>query len=309
MSVTVENILIRALALIDELTTTGTRDTTKTADYAGKTPALVNMYQKELLRTSDLCDIYEVARKPINNELGEGFTYEEYLATESIYEANKPAYAYYFESDSNSGVAYIEDYNGGWNTLATVVMSNTTDGFIAYKGRVPPTAGATKSRIRFTGSYYYRTVNRALFNVPFESGKNPDYGAYVKITLPTDTKYIESVKLEYENKQYSNDDMYKIERNGNLQYLYVAYEFEGKIRVEYKPIPTAITSLTDNLQIDDMTADLIAYKLASTFMLSEQNIDACDRLKNDYDNLKREANRKQPIGATEIVDYYGVKGG
>jgi hypothetical protein len=309
MSLTVENVLIRALALIDELNTTGGRDATKTADYAGKTPALVDMYQKEMLLTSDLYEQYELARKPIENKLGDQYSYDDYEAEELTYEANSVAYAYYFESESSTGIAYIEDSAGStWNTLATVVMSNSGNGFVPYSGRVTPTSGAIKSRIRFTGMYFYRTVNRALFAVPFEVGKNPAYAPFVKITLPTDARFIDSVTLEYFNKIYSNDEAYKIERDGVAQYLYVANDFEGKIRVQYRPLPTTITALTDTLQIDETSAGVMAYKLASAFMLSEQNTEACDRLKRDYDSLMGQLRIKQPVQNIDIVDYYGIKG-
>jgi hypothetical protein len=307
MALTVENVLIRALALIDELTTTGTRDTTKTADYAGKTPALVDMYQKELLMTSDLYESYELARKPVENKLSEQYTYDDYEAEELTYECDSAAYAYYFESDSGSGVAYVEDYvSGAWNTLATITMTNTTDGFNAYKGRVTPTTNATKSRLRFTGMYHYRTVNRALFAVPFEYGKNPDYAPYVKITLPTDARFIDKVILESYRGNYNNDEAYKIERDGVAQYLYINNDFEGKIRVQYRPLPTTITALTDTLQVDDTTANVMAYRLASAFMRSEQNNDAYKSLDNDYKQLKGELRIKQPTGVVGIVDHYGL---
>ena len=306
MALTVENVLIKALALIDELNTSGGRDATKTADYAGKTPALVDMYQKEILMSSDLYESYEISRKPIDNKLANGYEYESYEGTELTHEAESVAYAYHLETDSNSGIAYIEDFTTTWNVLATVVMSNTTDGFLAYKGRLTPTTGATKSRIRLTGQYYYRTVNRALFAVPFEYGKNPDYAPWVKIALPTDAKFIDKVKLEYFEKNYSNDEAYKIERDGVRQYLYVSNEFEGKIRVQYRPLTTTITALTNTLQVDDTAANVMAYRLASAFMLSEQNTTASDRLLKEYNQLKGELLFKQPIGNEPIIDYYGL---
>ena len=306
MALTVENVLIRALALIDELNTSGGRDTNKTADYAGKTPALVDMYQKEMLMVSDLYENYELSRVPVENKLGEGFYYDEYEGEELTYEAGSKAYAYSFESDSNSGIAYIEDYDGSWNTLATVTMSNSTNGFIAYKGRVTPTANATKSRIRLIGSYYYRVANLALFGVPFEYGKNPDYAPWVKVSLPSDAKYIDSVIMEFDDSKYLKDDAYKIEKDGVAQYLYVNYNFSGKLRIQYRPLPTTITALTDTLQVDDSTANVMAYRLASSFMLSEQNLTAYDRLMAEYNRLQSELRRKQPLGVADIVDCYGL---
>jgi hypothetical protein len=310
MSVTVESIFIKSLALIDELLTTGAYDSNKVADYKGRTPALVDMIQKELYRTGDLSSQYEISRYPITNMLGDQYNVEEYTAVEdktyeAVNDSNGSVKAYYFESDSNNGAVYIEDYTSAWNTLATINLTNTGIGFVTYKGLVTPTTGATKSRIRFSGSYYYKTVNRALFNYNFEFGKSPDYMAWVRIALPTDVKSIEKVVLEYPNQNYSYD-AYKIETVGNRQYLYVAYSFDGKIRVQYKPVPTTITANTDTLLIDDVTAQCIAYKLASIFMASEQNEYLASVFMEQFNQLKAESSIKQPTGEVGIIDYYGT---
>jgi hypothetical protein len=50
----------------------------------------------------------------------------------------------------------------------------------------------------------------------------------------------------------------------------------------------------------------MAYRLASAFMLSEQNTTASDRLLKEYNQLKGELLFKQPIGNEPIIDYYGL---
>lgn len=308
MSTTVEQILNGALAIIDELNTSGGRDLSKTADYAGKTPKLVDMYQKELIKILDYYTIYEVARKPVDNLIGNGFDVIEYLGEEQTFEVCSQSKTYYFETDSNTGIAYIEDYTGTWNIIKTISMTNITDGFKAYSGTVIPTSGATISRIRFTGINYYRITNIALFDLSFDIGKEPVYMPFVKVSLPSTVSVIKQVILEYPNGQYASDEAYKIERDGNLQYLYVDYNFTGKIRVQYKPIPTTITALTDILQIDDISANLISYRLAGAFMRSEQNFDAYNSIMNDYETMKAQARIKQPVGTTKIIDYYNCGG-
>lgn len=313
MAILVSELFGKMLALIDELLPNGSYDASKVADYQGRFPKLVDMVQKELLKVGDYYGIHEFSRYPTPNMFGHsvGFDIQEYKANEDlIFECVNDSLggvkAYYFEADSGDGTAYIEDYTGSWNILATVNLTNTGDGFVAYKGAVTPTVGATKTRIRFSGSYYYRVVNRALFNIPFESGKIPDYQPFVKITLPTAVKSIDSVVAEYPERQYSKDSFYKIEKSANRQYLYIDYYFKGEVRVQYIPIPSIITALTDYISIDDVTANLICYKVASIIMASEQNEYLAGMFLEIYNELKQEASIKQPAGTTEIVDIYGV---
>lgn len=304
---TLNEIFIKSLALIDELLPSGARDPGKTADYAGKAPALADMIQKELLRSGDLYKIHEISRTPIPNLLGfiTGFDIHEFKGNELIFEAPNDQFgsvkAYYFEVDA-PGTIYVEDFNGTWNILATINANPTDSGFTAYKGIVTPSLGATKSRLRFEGNYYYRTINRAMFSIPFQTA--PDYMPWLKIELPIDVKSIDQVITEYPERQYTKDSNYKIEWNGTRQDLYINYYYAGKIRVQYKPVPTTITSLTDNLELDDITCQLIAYGLAMNFMAAEQNEFLTRLFKDKFNILKAENYIKQPVGSIQIVDVY-----
>lgn len=269
------------------------------------------MAQKDLLKAGDNFKLYELARKPIENMYGyiSGFNIEPYENESLTFEADnkgKSVKAYYFEADSNGGTAYVEDYNGAWNTLATINLTNTGLGFVAYSGSVTPTSGATKSRIRFEGDNYYNTVNRALFPYSFESGKVPVYRPYVPITLPTDVKHIEKVIIEYPERAYANDPVYKIEWDGAVQTLYLSYYYEGSVRVQYRPVTTAPTAFTDLIQIDDVTAIAISYYLAMNFVATEQNQSLTSLFRSEYERLKAQAMQKQPLGFTDIVNYYGT---
>lgn len=305
----VNDLFNRSLALYDEISKTGLPDASKTADYKARCPYLVDMLQKELLNASELSKIYEIAQSPIPNMLGyiSGFDIQEYKGKELIFEANNNEYggvkAYYFEVDG-PGTAYIEDYNGQWNILATINFNPATSGFTAYKGIVTPTNGATKSRIRFTGTYFYRTVNRALFNYPFAQDKVPDFKPWVKIDLPSDVKTITQVITEFPDRQYAKDSTYKIENNGNTSQLYINYYYVGKVRVQYKPVPATITSINDTIEIDDITAQAIAYGLCKWWAASEQNNYVESLCTQKFQELKAESRIKQPVTAEQIIDLY-----
>lgn len=313
MSYTIEQLFTRACSLIDSLKVDGTVDASTTADYRGRTLTLVDMAQKELIRQADNYKIYELSRKPVQSMFGfmGGFGIDEYKANEDLkFEVSNDSYggvkAYYFEADASTGTAYIEDYTGQWNILATIALANTGLGFVAYSGAVTPTNGATKSRIRFTGPYYYKVTNRALFNLAFQANKVPVYRPWVPIELPTDVKMIDQVITEYPPLKYENELFYKIEWSGNRQTLYIDYYFEGKVRVQYKPIVTAPTSMSDLVMVDDVTAQAISYFLAMNFVATEQNEYLTGLFKAQYDRLKAEANIKQPSGTIGIIDVYGL---
>ena len=313
MSYTIEQLFTRACSLVDSLKNDGSVDAATTADYRGRTLTLVDMAQKELLRQGDYFKTYELARHPVESMFGmkSGFDIQEYKADEDlIFEVINNKYggvkAYYFESDSNSGTAYIEDYTTTWNTLATISLSNTGIGFVAYNGAVTPTSGATKSRIRFSGTDYYKTINRALYNFKFETGKVPVYEPWVKVDLPTDVKTIDKVITEYPFMKYGPDSFYKIEWENNRQSLFVDYCFSGKIRVQYKPIPTVPTAFTDTILIDDVTAQAICYFLAYNFVATEQNEYLTGLFKSQFESLKAQAMNKQPQGEAIVTDFYGL---
>lgn len=305
---TANDIYIKALAIFDEISkTTGLPDTTKTRDYYVRAIDIIDTLQRELMEVSGYTMKYELSRKPITNMFGytSGFDVIEFEGTEVTKEIDKGnALCYYFECDGD-GTVYIEDYNGAWNTLATVNVTTTDLGYKAYTGVLVPTAGATKTRFRFTGTYYYRVTNYATFDIPFSATKIPTYQPWTKVILPVTAKEIKEVVTEYPIRQYSKDSFYKVERNGNIVELYVDYYFEGKIRVIYKPYPTRITAYTDVLQVDDITNQAIVYGLARWFAISEENLSVATACERKFNELKSQAITPTPASEETIINVYG----
>lgn len=304
MATTVQQVFDLSMALIDEVLDNGTISVSDTASYSAKTPSIVTLLQTELIKTGDLFSTYEISNKPVDNLLGYSSEFDimEFTGDEITREAEGSVKAYYFEVD-RVGTVYVEDYNGSWNTLDTVTTTNTPSGFTAYKGVVTPSDGATRSRLRFTGTYYYRTVNRALFSVPFESESDvPNYRPWVKVSMPADFKGISEIVEEYSDRQYFNTANFKWEGRKDL---YMSYFYEGNIRIVYRPVPTIITALTDTLQIDDVTArTVLPYGLAAHLMI-EENTTTASFFNQRYEELKSLANRKPPAAIEEIQNFYG----
>jgi hypothetical protein len=301
---TAQEIFNITMDLIDERLDSGLISESDTKGYNVKAPGILTLLQSELIKQGDIFKTYEISNKPIENVLGysSNFDIQEFEGEELIFEANKPTKAYYFEVD-NDATVYVEDYNGSWNTLATINVVPTTEGFTAYKGIVTPSSGATKSRLRFGGSYYYRTLNRALFNVPFASRNDvPDYRPWVKKTMPIDFKSVNEIINEYPERQYDQNAHYKWEGRKDL---YINYYYNGNIRSVYRPVPDTITALTDTLQVDDVTAKTIMpYGLAAHLML-EENTDTASFFNGRYEELKAMATRQPPSATEQIINHYG----
>ena len=300
-----------ACDLIGKRQANGTIDPGKTAIYRARAPGILTLWQNTMAKTGDLFSTYEISNSPILNMFGfiTNFEIKEYgltsPLTDLIFETPGSAKAYYFEVDG-PGVTYIEDYaNGVWNTLATITAPDTVVSFTPYKGVVIPTPGATKSRIRFTGPYYYRTINRALFAIPLQLSRVPDYKPWVKKVMPLDFKSVDTIVEEVPERQYQKQVGTKWEGRRDL---YVNYYFVGKVRIVYKPVPITITDLAQTLQVDEVASMSGAYFLSATLLLIEDPSSA-SYFNGMYQDLKVESQMKQPASESAIVDIYGISTG
>lgn len=303
MAVTAQEVFNITCALIDEMLDTGLLNESDVISYRAKTPSILTVLQAELIKPGDIFSTFEISNKPVENVLGykSNFDIQAFEGTELTFECNHPAKSYYFEIDDTATV-YIEDYTNDWNTLETV-SATSTNGFTAYKGVVTPTSGATKSRLRFGGSYYYRCVNRALFNVPFASDeKVPVYRPWVRKQMPSDFKSMDEIINEHPVRQYSKDSGFKWEGKRDL---YIDYYYDGNIRVVYRPVPSAITLITDTMQVDDVTArTVVPYGLAAHLLLTE-NADSASFFQERYEELKAVESKEQPSSHEQITNVYG----
>lgn len=303
---TARQIYEKAIALIDEINAeTGQVNPDTTTDYLARTPYLINILQMELLPYSKTFSKFEISNTPLDNMLSDtGYGTYEHTDEDYEFEATSGGCkAYYFETDGE-GTVYIEDYTTTWNTLATISATDS-DGFTSYRGLVTPTSGASKTRIRFSGDYFYRMQNIALFDYAFSSAlKVPMYSYWVKADLPSDLSYIEDV-IAQGNLIYGKDPVWQIEEIGNTKELYYRYDFEGVLKVIYKAIPALIDDIDDTLDIDDYTANIMAYGLAESFVNVEMNDFLQKIFSNKYEEQKATAMARKPKGLENIVDFYG----
>ena len=302
---TIEKVILDARALLDEYTKDGVViPSADVADITAKGIRFADMAQKELFRTGNLYKKFEVTQKPQVNLLGyySEFNIVEHLGVDKDYTSLEPARSYYFEADGD-GVAFIESFDGGvWTVLETINL--VADGFmVAYKGILP--LQGTQTRIRFSGNFFYQHQNRALFSAPYPLSRVPNYKPWVTYTMPDDFRMVDVVIEEFPVRQYEQSANYKWE---GFKDLVVNYYFEGTIRVIYKPVPLTITSISQALEVDDITALAITYYVASK-LAPEENKQLTNFFEGKYNELKLETFYKMPSTEQSIIDVYGVKHG
>jgi hypothetical protein len=309
MSTTALQVLTWCMAHADELDdTNGALNPSDTDAYQYRTPGILTTLQAELIKAGDLFSTHEIANYPATNMLGyaSGFDYFELPDSNSSYTVSKEAtgsvQAYYFEV-SDDAVVYIEDYTSAWNTLKTVTCTPTAGKFTAYYGVVTPTAGATKSRIRFTCSYRCIFTNYAMFKEAYAADSDvPVYRPWVEKEMPSDFKNIDQIVEEYPQMMYTKSPVFKWEGKNKL---YINYFYEGSIRIVYRPIPSVVATINDTLQLDDVTCrTLLVYGLGAELFKEEgKENNVYSHFLNRYRELKAFALIKPPSAEQPILDF------
>ena len=132
---------------------------------------------------------------------------------------------------------------------------------------------------------------------------------WIKTILPTDFQEIKKVVLnrnsEYDNILVYSD--YTIEKDGNDTYLYICTHYPCTVKVQYKPFPTTILTIDDNIQLDTITSTGLAYGLCRYFAMSEQN-DFVEAICNAKFNEIKNKKVKVPAYESTIIDVYGFGG-
>jgi hypothetical protein len=302
---TVQKIIYDARALLNEFTDDGVIiSEADLLDLTASAIRFVDMGQKELLAVGNLYKTHKIVNKSYVNQIeGNQFEIVDYMGDAQYYPLNGVvAKAYYLEVDSDATVT-IEELEGGvWSTLVTI--NAVTDELTAYKGTITPSTVGNLIRIKFAGTYHYRHQNRCLFNVPFAPTKVPDYRPWIKYTMPSDFIMVDSVVKEYPIKQYTKDASYKWE---GFKDLYVNYDFEGEIRVIYKPVPTVITSANQTLEIDDISANALSYYVAGKIAPHEYP-ELTNFFEQKYEEIRNQLKIKMPSSEQPITDVYGGLG-
>lgn len=307
MSTTVQEVLYDARALLDEYTDDGVViSTDDLPDLMSAGLRFVNMGQKELYGIGRIQKTIELTCKPVTNALGSEFEFVEFTGEDQYY-PNESGVAniksYYLEADRTHTV-YIEEHESGvWSVLKT--LSATGSDLVTYKGNLTPTTTGNSVRIRFSGSTYYMHINRALYEYAFMSDEAvPDYTPWVEYELPSDFRMMDVVVKEESINTYGYA-CYKLEQPNRFYY---DREFDGKLRIIYKPVPTKVTAVTDLLEIDDIVAEALSFYVAS-WLAPSQKQSLTNTLFQKYLELRLEYESPEAVSEESIIDDYNEYGG
>ena len=303
----VQDIVYKARALLDIYTNKGVI-IGDVQDLEFKAILYADMGQKELYKVGRIQKTIEFSRKPPSNELG-------YISNFNIYESKGEdkylpdeygivAKAYHLSADLTHTVVIQEYESGTWQDLITLNGVAET-ALVDYKANITPTTLGNKIRIKFVGGTYYHYSNIALFNIEFQNDDSvPSYKPWIELEMPSDFRGIESVITEDDNRQYAQASNYKFEQPDRFYYNYY---FTGDMRIIYNPIPVKITSLDQELEIDDIAADALAFYIAS-WLAPYENQSMTNPLFQKFEDLKLEASGIEPVSEEEIADVYGFGG-
>jgi len=274
---------------------------TETLTYQTKSINLINLIQNDICKTAPIYKTLDIPMQsvtPINSIID----YKEHNEEDEILESTV-AKAYSFDIIGPATV-YVEDTIDSitWNILDTLTIANTVTTYTNYKGSILPTIGAVKTRIRFSGSYFYTYTNVALYKENFYTV--PKFGSYKKVELPTDFLSIYKVYEEYTPGQYRLYDKFKLE---NTSDLYIPYEFKGNIRLVYRFIPTFISELTETIAFNDQICSTVIATGLAFYLFINENTNVANFYNQQYEVMKSQIKFKQPVGISNKKDYYDAK--
>ena len=309
----------KAISIIDELSDTGTVSDSQVKEYKARAPYLLDLWQKEMAKSGDLFKTFEIACSRKKNLLGDlnqyGIIKENNGETEEYSAVG--ANCFYLEVDGDCTISFKENgqpisgkyiFNDGPETdfigSINITVPEGTTTFLSVKGILNVINQNSTITMTISGQYYFRHNNRALCPYRYKSAKDvPDFKPWYKIQMPDDFKSRSQIIDEYKSWQYAESNQHKWEGNKDL---YVQFGYEGLIRIKYIPIPKEITSLDQEIEVDDITATSGAYYLAEHFAIADQNDALAAMCRNKFKELKMESMIKNPLSPSEIKDVYGI---
>jgi hypothetical protein len=309
-----------AISILDELSDSGTIVDSQIKEYKYRAPYLLDLWQHEMVAHGDLYKTFELSCIRKKNLLGDVIQMGKIIENngESQAYSGIGANCFYLEVDGDCALAFTENgaalsgkysFNGGAETDFTgsfsIAVPAGTTSFLPIRGILSPASQTNTIAMTISGTYYFRHNNRALSPYKFSAAdKVPDFKPWYKVDMPSDFKSKSQIISEYPSWQYQEGSP-SVKWEGANE-LYVMFSYEGLIRIKYVPVPAKITTLTQTLEIDEITAASGAYYLAEHFALADQNSELAQRCKEKYRELKVDSMIKKPLQPSEIKDVYGV---
>lgn len=303
--VTARSIYNKMLAMLDNYTEDGALiGDSENADLIQKAIVFIDQYQKETWQHNKFTKQVEITTKPPVNQLGNDTNFDviDFEGDPQYYPSERGVtnvQGYSVQVDGDCSITIQEQVNGVWTNLVSLMPSGINT-LTTYKGTLTVSDTSNPVRMVLDGTTHYRHINRALYKYLYQSDKVPTYTPWVPYDLPDDFQTIDMVVEEFPVAQYSQAAAYKLE---NYRDFYYNINFDGRIRITYKPIPPTVTSIDDELFIDDITAQGLVYDLAAKIAFYE-NPDVVNYAEGRRLEMKNDTSKDQPMSAQIMTNFY-----
>ena len=181
----------------------------------------------------------------------------------------------------------LDDYNSGGVVLAESETIETDTNALRYINM-----GLNKA---YSYTRDYKTYE--ITQVPTEVQKQAE--KWIPYTLPSDFGQLDKIVLD--ESEYILDNTAKLE---GYNTLYVSYQYEGTMRVVYKPKPVRLTSFTDEILINNpLVEQFLVYYVAAKIALTDLP-DQANFFESESLELLRAGTKPQPAQETPIINVY-----
>jgi hypothetical protein len=223
----------------------------------------INSHYMELAQYDKITSSIAISQFPIENMLGEVFSYDTHTTTSIAYNSAS-AYAYYYEVDGPHSV----DIKQGSSTTTMVTLSTLTvtsvSVFTEYKNFVTASVSSDYIQLSFYGDQEYRIRNVAFYPYTFNNSTAaiPAFKPYAEYSLSSDYDDVDQVR--YRNgAKYDKFTDYRIEDDK----LLIPRGYSAEFFFDYYVIPPTLTTATNTFLIKDRTALIIPYGVAGDILI------------------------------------------
>ena len=322
MAYTGREIFERAMAVMDEISETGTLNPDDVAEYEAKAPLLLDIWSRRMAKTAGVKKSFELScfrKKNLLGDLNHISKIIENNGTADEY-SGIGANCFYLEIDGDCTVTFKENggslsgkysFNGGEETDFTDTINITvpegTTSFLPLKGILSPSSQTSTITMSISGNFYFRHNNRALSPYKFDSAlKVPDFKPYYKVEMPDDFISRSQIITEFPQWQYQ-------EGNSSVKWendkeLYVMFSYEGIVRINYVSLPAKITSLDQTIEYPENVAMSAVPYLVKHFARADMNDEIAGDAKEEFAQMYVDATVQEALTPTEILDVYGIGG-
>ena len=318
MAYTGQEIFERSMAVMDEISETGTLNPDDVAEYEAKAPLLLDIWSKRMAKTAGKKKSFEIScfrKKNLLGDLNHISKIIENNGTEDEYSAVS-ANCFYLEVDGDCTITFKENggslsgkysFNGGEETDFTdtinVTVPEGTTSFLSLRGILSPSSQTSTITMSISGNYYFKHNNRALSPYKYDSAlKVPDFKPYYKIEMPED--FISRSQIISESPQWQYNEGNSAVKWENDKELYVMFSYEGIVRVNYVSLPAKITSLDQEIEYPENVAMSAVPYLVKHFARADMNDEIARDAKEEFAQMYVDATTKEALTPTEIADVY-----